>query len=661
MLKKQMDIIDIYAWTQRYRDSVVDCFIDNVYRAKRYWLLKLRCRDDIKLLKIEPGRRIHFTRAEPMDKDIDNLARYLRAHVRDGKITGMEMPWWERIVVLTTFKHEESLKHYIELLPRGLWVVVDSNDKIMYASRFEEYRDRAIKPGLHYKPPPMRSAALFNENALIDSLNKGKDLVRGIVFEWGLPGYIAEELLHRAGLYEAKNTRPANIPREDLDALLKSYREIVSESLIGKGYLVLKDGSYEIFAPFKPLLFKEIYDCEVKELDDFNDSVDTYFMEYELLMEREEIEQKIQREIESLRLRINEQEAVIRRYEEELNAISNKLRLIYENFESVQRILDCSVLTREKKGWESVISECGVKSFDRAKGVIYVEIGEVIVDLSIRRSLEDQLIELERNRRELEKKIKRAREVLQGMRNQLEKGISREESLSLVKPSPRYWYERFHWMFTRNKYLVIAGRDASQNEAIVKKYLGENDIFIHADIQGAPVVALLTKGSMPEEGDIMDASLIAACYSKAWKAGFSYIDVYWVKGSQVSKKPPSGEYLSKGSFMIYGERNFIKMPLELGIGIRVFCDNIYGEYVKVVVGPRELLDKETLAYAVLMPGDRNPEEIAKDLAEYFERAIRAVKNTPYKIPLRDIVEKLPGKSMIVSLNHGKGPTKCEES
>jgi len=36
----------------------------------------------------------------------------------------------------------------------------------------------------------------------------------------------------------------------------------------------------------------------------------------------------------------------------------------------------------------------------------------------------------------------------------------------------------------------------------------------------------------------------------------------------VSKKAPSGEYISKGSFMVYGKKNIIKTELKLGIGFK---------------------------------------------------------------------------------------------
>lgn len=37
------------------------------------------------------------------------------------------------------------------------------------------------------------------------------------------------------------------------------------------------------------------------------------------------------------------------------------------------------------------------------------------------------------------------------------------------------WFERFHWFISSENYLVISGRDAQQNELIVKKYFRKRE------------------------------------------------------------------------------------------------------------------------------------------------------------------------------------------
>jgi len=80
----------------------------------------------------------------------------------------------------------------------------------------------------------------------------------------------------------------------------------------------------------------------------------------------------------------------------------------------------------------------------------------------------------------------------------------------------------------------------------------------------------LRKGGVVPPDARKEASEIAAACSKAWSQGFGSIDVYAVKPDQVSKTPPSGTSLPKGSFMIYGQREWFRdVEVKLAIGILV--------------------------------------------------------------------------------------------
>lgn len=52
----------------------------------------------------------------------------------------------------------------------------------------------------------------------------------------------------------------------------------------------------------------------------------------------------------------------------------------------------------------------------------------------------------------------------------------------LRKPA---WFEKFNWFVTSENYLVVSGRDAQQNELLVKRYLRKDDLYVHADLHGA--------------------------------------------------------------------------------------------------------------------------------------------------------------------------------
>jgi len=659
LIKKSMDVIDIYAWITLYREALTNCIIDNAYRSKYYWLLKLRCKGENRLLKIEPSQRIHLSQNEPSSRSIDKFTSYLRAHVRDGRINNISQPWWERIVVFESIKRGEVLRHYIEILPRGVWVITNSENRILYASRFEEFKDRVIKVGLQYTPPPLRGLSpLTSSEDLLKAFLTGKDLVRSIVSEWGLPGYVAEELLLRTGLYEDKNKRPSEVSRSDLERLIEEYRRLLAESIQGHGYLVRYENTYELYSAFKPRLFEEVYEREII-LTDFNNAVDVYFTELELYLDLEEKRRQLEEALRAQKKRIEEQLKRIEELKKEYEEINEALKAIYENYSHVYNVFECILRVKNTRGW-SALGECGVLRADQKRGLVCFVLLNREVCFNIRKSLEQQIIELEKRRGELSEKIKRAEEVLTDMEKSVFK-IEEEFKVKIYsKPAPKFWFEKYRWTITRSGFLVIAGKDSSQNEAIVKKYLGNSDIFLHADIHGAPATVLIRGSRDPSMEDIFDAAVIAACYSKAWKAGFSYIDVYWVWGNQVSKAPPPGEYLSKGAFMVYGERHYLKVPLVLGVGLKLYCDQVYGDYIKVFVGSPQVVKQFSLSYVLITPGDMNLDdaktEVTKKLVENAYRKTSVM----YTNIEENVKNMLPGSLRIIESGIGEGLSKCED-
>jgi predicted ribosome quality control (RQC) complex YloA/Tae2 family protein len=137
---------------------------------------------------------------------------------------------------------------------------------------------------------------------------------------------------------------------------------------------------------------------------------------------------------------------------------------------------------------------------------------------------------------------------------------------TITKARKVYWFEKFYWFISSENYLIIGGRDQQQNELIVKRYLRSNDIYVHAEIQGASSVVIKNPTSQPIPPKTMsEAGTMAISYSVAWDAKVA-TNAYWVYSDQVSKTAPTGEYLSTGSFMIRGKKNFLP-PCNLILGL----------------------------------------------------------------------------------------------
>lgn len=137
---------------------------------------------------------------------------------------------------------------------------------------------------------------------------------------------------------------------------------------------------------------------------------------------------------------------------------------------------------------------------------------------------------------------------------------------TISKARKVFWFEKFYWFISTENYLVIGGRDQQQNELIVKRYMRPNDIYVHAEIQGASSVIIKNpSGNEVPPKTLLEAGTMAISYSVAWDAKV-VTTAYWVKSDQVSKTAPTGEYLTTGSFMIRGKKNFLP-PCHLVLGL----------------------------------------------------------------------------------------------
>ncbi|PIO70120.1 hypothetical protein TELCIR_08035 [Teladorsagia circumcincta] len=138
-----------------------------------------------------------------------------------------------------------------------------------------------------------------------------------------------------------------------------------------------------------------------------------------------------------------------------------------------------------------------------------------------------------------------------------------------AKVRKEMWFEKFIWFISSENYIVVVGRDAQQNELLVKRYLRPGDIYVHADAHGAASLVIRNKaggGAIPPK-TMTEAAQMAICCSSSWSSHV-ISSAWWVYDHQVSKVAPSGEYLSHGSFMIRGKKNFMPgSPLVLGFGI----------------------------------------------------------------------------------------------
>lgn len=193
----------------------------------------------------------------------------------------------------------------------------------------------------------------------------------------------------------------------------------------------------------------------------------------------------------------------------------------------------------------------------------------------------------------------------------LKKGLKQEKDV--LRPVRKaFWFEKFIWFISSDGYLVLAGKDAQQNELLYRRHLRRGDVYIHADLHGAASVIIKNRIGMSDApippGTLSQAGNLAVCTSSAWesKAGMG---AWWVNADQVSKTAPTGEYLSTGGFMVRGKKKFLP-PAQLLLGFAVLFQ--ISEESKAKHVRHRLLEKDT---ALDTPDLTDGETIAESEAQ----------------------------------------------
>ncbi|XP_077218193.1 zinc knuckle (CCHC-type) family protein [Tasmannia lanceolata] len=200
--------------------------------------------------------------------------------------------------------------------------------------------------------------------------------------------------------------------------------------------------------------------------------------------------------------------------------------------------------------------------------------------------------------------------------------LSQEKTVAAISHMRKvHWFEKFNWFISSENYLIISGRDAQQNEMIVKRYMSKGDLYVHADLHGASSTVI--KNHKPDNPvpplTLNQTGCFTVCHSQAWDSKI-VTSAWWVYPHQVSKTAPTGEYLTVGSFMIRGKKNFLPHhPLVMGFGILFRLDeSSLGSHLneRRVRGEEEgLHDMEESGPAREHTGFESDEEITSEVTD----------------------------------------------
>ncbi len=643
--KKSLTSLDVAVLVKEIASSLENGFIINVYGVDEdKYLFKVRGVDGrLILLYVEPGSRINVTKYT-LQTTHKGKIQLFRRFLRDSQIASVKQYKFERIIIFDLRKGSSRIKLILELIPRGVLVITDEDYRVLMTSKTLDVKDRTIKTGLKYMLPPTFPDILSESiNDLLRALPKKGKLGSVLIRYLGIPPEVVNEVLDD----KLRNQNINDIEQDELITIINSIRKFIINVINNPEPVIVysENNSYVSFHPFIP---QRLWPANTRfvAFESFNEAIDEYFRALTTYMIMKKEIENIERERERLNKVLSNMliDYSIAYYK--LRELEKLIDVLSRNYQLIDSIIKCSRAFVKEKGWlKDLLNVCRVNSYDEKKGTVQLMINGLDIKLSIRDDLKKQYFELVKEASSLKKKLSKILEKKREVEAEISKLSEKVKVKAEMRPFLKVieWYMSYHWIVTSNGCLAIGGRNAEQNEKIVRRYLKDNDIFMHADIHGAPVFIIFSDKCTIKDLDLNEVAVLAASYSKAWKLGLASVDVFWVNGNQVSTAAPPGQYLPKGSFMIYGKKNYIKnVKLELAIGIEII-DN---KFFRIITGPEYYVNKRAFAYMVIAPGDDDVNEVAKK----FLLKVKKAEPRLSRLSLEDITARIPGNSRIIKIH-----------
>ena len=683
-MKKAMSGFDLRVMA-RELDALKGAYVKKAYMP-HYEQIVLRVNPkavDQRDIVFVRGARIYTSqRDRPMPMTPPPFAMVLRKHLRNARLTGVQQVGFDRVLAFSFDTKNGERTLYVEVFRDGNIILVDQDGIIIQPLTHASYAGRTLKKGVPYTPPPEAMDPYGLDEASLGTLLKesDRDLVSTLGGKVNLGATHANAVCALAGHEPNSATSDADA-KKLFEALTKLLKALDASS---EGYLLFKPVAEdpsdwqahlstleqpqqhlwlsERAVEATPILLPQHDGAPYVSYSSLCESIDVWKGTHDAhALQRREEERFEQAgpgrgqstEVEKLERRKAQQEKALGGFSEKIEKQQRLGHLIQEHWTHVEGLLDQTKQAVERDGWSAVRKAIKaipwIVSAAPADRTITVMLPDenneakgpqvmLEMDASVHQNAQRYFESARKQKNktsgavealaETERKLKRARKS--------EAKQKASGKLNRLKRSKRMWFEQHRWGMIEGGHLLVGGKDAKGNDSVVKKHLSNEDMYLHADLHGAPSCSLRSsQGFALEErrpahlppdipayrlvdkledydltkDKLQQAAVLALSWSRAWNGGGAHGTVYSVKPAQVSKSAQTGEFVGKGAFVIRGQRTWYKdMDVRIGIGI-IAVNGV----PMVVSGTPNYILEVCQRYAILSPGLTKKDQLANKI------------------------------------------------
>ncbi|MCS5527337.1 MAG: NFACT family protein, partial [Candidatus Poseidoniales archaeon] len=606
-------------------------------------VLRLNPKEEAQIdLVVVRGKRIYLSRRDrPMPPNPSSFSMLMRKHLMNGRFVDVRQHGFDRIITLD-FETGDGLRSLvIEMFRDGNVLLLDSEGVIIQPLTNVKYAKRILKRGENYEFPPAQvDPRTLTAKELAPLLAESDaDIVRTLASRANLAGAYAEAI---CGIAEISVDRMAvDLDDGEIADLVSGLHSLTQKLDRSAGGLVILASAAK--APLQesgnnPLALDAVFEEHAREALPFllpaneNDfiiefpnlaaAVDAWKGGWDATAMARRQQEKAAQMVDdrqqrddgsSLERRLIQQERAIIGFEAKGDSQQQLGILIQDNWGHIDTLLTQTLSAIEADGWDNIRSKVRdiewIESLDPAKRTMkaYLPDEDGEPDQRIELHLDDTVHQnaqryFDAGRKQKDKTIgaKKAIEETRAKIASSEKKRAKEDAagkLHATKRSKQLWIERHRWAVVGDGHLILGGKDAKGNDAVVNKYLKREDLYFHADLHGAPSCALKLKEGievdphplpgLPEgvpalrltqtfeveefdEKTIQEAAALAVVWSRGWSGGGAAATAFWVEPPQVSKTAETGESLGRGAWIIRGKRNWLRdLTMEMTLGMAV--------------------------------------------------------------------------------------------
>ncbi|OAF66338.1 hypothetical protein A3Q56_05937 [Intoshia linei] len=581
-------------------------------KGRKFWLI------------FEPGKRVHLTNYS-WNKTLMPLsfAIKMRRHLNNKIISDIFQPSGDRVIIFKLGFEEYAYYLIVQLYSKGNAILTDAKYVVISSLRYlapkiDEISPHFYKIGTTYVLPEKKDNLLENmkksvENAKPGSvMNKtlrnsyfyGSELLHHIMLLCNLSFNIKlEEFVQLENMVEKIHDTTITFVDDFLNLNkftesvitleISSLSEIVGVSVHSD---ILEQKKFTGFYPFKMLFL-----TKNEKYSSFNEAVDVYFS----TKSDQRLESQFNKKVEKAQKRhrnvvkdhLNRTQHLIsksktlesnaRNMESNLTRISNaidvlgkikqndcnwdlinerlqdmklygiKFHKVYGDVEVVQYILGLNLRDNE--------FFLNIHDLESDKDIKVT----VNLNLSPYANIQKHYNNKKNNMIKYQKTVESSEKAIKSTQVKCNQLMREANQMDRIKKSRKpFWFEKFLWFISSDGFIVIGGRDAMQNEVLMSRYLNKSDIYVHANVHGGSSVIVKNPQNLEiPNRTLHEAGLMSVVNSSCWNEHILE-QAWWVYSNQVTKTAPTGEYLTKGSFAIKGDKHFMKIDrLVYGFGI----------------------------------------------------------------------------------------------